>query len=276
MLKRMTHNWLPATASAAVITISACNTPPAPKGRDEANMENPVVVSLKTQISQYPDSIELYDKLIDEYAHEKAYSNAVAWTDSVIKRNPEENFLYWMSRGDLQRQAGNYTDAIYSYNYYLKKYPDDEQVLLNLANAQAEAGHPATLLLTSRILNEFPTAENRIDAYFINGIYYSRSRKYDSAIASYDQAILNRNTFWEAHLEKGITYFDAGQVDKALKTFQLLQQANPSYPDAYYWMGKCYEAIKDKATALKNYEAAYSLDKTFADAKLKVDSLSAN
>lgn len=276
MLRRMTHNWLPATASAAVITITACNNPPVPAGRKDTLLENPAVVALKKEIKNFPDSVALYDKLIDEYSRERNYTSAIAWTDSVIHKNGEQHFLYWMAKGDLQRQAGNYTGAIHSYNYYLQKYPDDEQVLLNLANAQAEAGHPATLLLTSRIINEFPTAENRTDAYFINGIYYSRSKKYDSAIASYNKAIINRNTFWEAHLEKGIAYFEAGQMDKALTTFQQLQQANPSYPDAYYWIGKCQESAKNKTEALKNYEIAYNLDKSFTDAKFKIDSLTNN
>jgi tetratricopeptide (TPR) repeat protein len=270
----MTYNWLPATASAAVITITACNNPPVPAGKRESLSESPAITSLKAEISKYPDSTALYDKLIDEYSRGHNYAAAAAWCDSVISRNPEQNFLYWMEKGDLQRQAGNYTEAIHSYNRYLQKYPDDEQVLLNLANAQAEAGHPATLLLTNRIVQQFPTVENRTDAYFINGVYYSRSKKWDSAIASYDKAITNRNTFWEAHLEKGIAYYDAGQYDKALVTFKQLQQANPSYPDAYYWIGKCNELAKNKTEALKNYEAAYSLDKTFADAKMKIDSLS--
>jgi tetratricopeptide (TPR) repeat protein len=272
----MTHSWLPATASAAVITFTACNNPPAPNSKDELFAENPAIVALRTEIKRYPDSTALYDKLIDEYSREQNFTAAASWADSLIKKDPEGNFLYWMEKGDLQRQGGNYKAAIYSYNQYLQQYPDDEQVLLNLANAEAEAGHPATLQLTNRIVAQFPTVENRTDVSFINGVYYSRSKQYDSAIAWYDRAILYRNTFWEAHLEKGITYYDAGQLDKALATFKQLQQANPAYPDAYYWIGKCSELAKNKAEALKNYQMAYGLDKNFADAKLKIDSIQNN
>ncbi len=276
MFRRMTHNWLPATASAAVITFTACNNPPTPSTKDELAAENPAIVALKTEIKNYPDSTALYDKLIDEYSREQNFTAAASWTDSVIQKDPEGNFLYWMEKGDLQRQGGNYTAAIRSYNQYLQKYPDDEQVLLNLANAEAEAGHPATLQLTNRIVAQFPTVENRTDVSFINGVYYSRSKQYDSAIAWYDRAILNRNTFWEAHLEKGITYYDAGHLDKALATFKQLQTANPSFADAYYWIGKCNELAKNKVEALKNYQMAYGLDKSFTDAKLKIDSIQNN
>ena len=38
-------------------------------------------------------------------------------------------------------------------------------------------------------------------------------------------------------------------------------------PDAYFWMGRCYEALKDKEQARENYERALSLDKSFYQAE---------
>lgn len=274
MMKRMTQYWLPATASVAVFTFTACNTPSVPVTHTGGSTpESPAIVALKQEIKNYPDSTLLYNKLLDEYSRQRNYTAAAAWCDTLLKRDPENNFSYWMDRGDLLRRAGKYDEAIYSYKYFLQKFPDDEQVLLNLANAQAEAGRRESLQLTEQIMEAYPTAETRSNAYFIQGMYYSRMKNYDSARVSYDLAITNRVTFWEAYLEKGITYYDAEQYGKALNAFQQLQLANPSYPDAYYWIGKCNELLKNVPEALKNYEMAYGLDRSFTDARIKIDSL---
>ncbi|WP_350340127.1 tetratricopeptide repeat protein [Paraflavitalea speifideaquila] len=37
--------------------------------------------------------------------------------------------------------------------------------------------------------------------------------------------------------------------------------------DAYYWMGRCYEALRQPEEALQNYQRALSLDKGFDEAR---------
>ena len=38
-------------------------------------------------------------------------------------------------------------------------------------------------------------------------------------------------------------------------------------PDAYYWLGRCYESTQNKAEAISNYQKTLSLDKSFIDAR---------
>jgi tetratricopeptide (TPR) repeat protein len=243
-------------------------------GKDTAT-ENPVIASLKEQISQHPDSIRLYDKLIDQYTTNRNYTSAVAWCDSLLKRNEGSNFSYWFVKGDLQRQALQFDEAIASYKTYLNRFPDDEQVLLNLANTNAEAGKIESLAQSDAFIKKAATRDIKADGYFIKGVYYSRVREFDKAIENFDQTILNRYSFLEAYLEKSIAQYDKEQYSDALKTLDQLLTVSQSYPDAYYWKGKSYEALRKKDDALKNYETAYSLDKTFTEAKQKTDSLKA-
>ena len=44
-------------------------------------------------------------------------------------------------------------------------------------------------------------------------------------------------------------------------------RVTPSFPDAWYWIGRCLEISGQKEEAKLNYEKAYSLDKTFTEAK---------
>src|SRR5688500_19853592 len=50
------------------------------------------------------------------------------------------------------------------------------------------------------------------------------------------------------------------KTNEALKTFQLANTITPSFPDAWYWIGRCQEILGDKAEAKQSYEKAYELE----------------
>ncbi len=60
---------------------------------------------------------------------------------------------------------------------------------------------------------------------------------------------------------------------EALKTFQLANTISATFPDAYFWMGRCQEAIGQKEEAKLNYQRAYGLDNSFTEAKEAADRL---
>ena len=62
--------------------------------------------------------------------------------------------------------------------------------------------------------------------------------------------------------------FDQKKYADALsKHFSLPVTISPTYADAYYWMGRCQEALNAKEEAKQNYQRAYSLDKTLDRSK---------
>ena len=71
----------------------------------------------------------------------------------------------------------------------------------------------------------------------------------------------------DAHIEKGITYFQQQQYRDALKTFETAALVSNVNADAYYWQGRCYEAMGDSENAVANYNRAVSLDPSFREAK---------
>jgi tetratricopeptide (TPR) repeat protein len=52
-----------------------------------------------------------------------------------------------------------------------------------------------------------------------------------------------------------------------LSIFQLAATVSNSNPDAYYWIGRCYEISGKKEDARIYYERAAALDKNFAEAR---------
>ena len=60
---------------------------------------------------------------------------------------------------------------------------------------------------------------------------------------------------------------DAKRYKVALQVFQLVNRISPTYADAYYWTGKCEEALGQKAEAKLDYQRAFSMDTALHDAK---------
>ena len=65
--------------------------------------------------------------------------------------------------------------------------------------------------------------------------------------------------------------FDQKNYKEAFKVFDLAATVSSTFPDAYYWIGRCQEAMGQKQDAKLNYQRAYGLDKTFTEAKEAAD-----
>jgi len=242
------------------------------KSEQDSLVENPIIVTMKNQVRKYPDSTRLYDKLIDQYTTNGDYKSALAWCDSLMARG-DSNFSYLLVKGKIFRMAQQHDSAINAYQAYLERFPDDEETLLNLANTAAETGNDISLKMTDDIVKKFPSREVKSEAFFIKGVYESRVKNFDRAIAFFDQAILFRYTFYEVYVEKAIAQYDQKKYDASLATLDELLALKSDYPDAFYWKGKVYEALNNKPEAINNYEAAYTLDRSDVDSKKKLDSL---
>ena len=68
-------------------------------------------------------------------------------------------------------------------------------------------------------------------------------------------------------MDKGRTLLDAKNPKAALQSFGLAARITPSFADAYFWMGKCQEALGNKAEAKQLYGQAYGLDKNLKEAR---------
>lgn len=135
-----------------------------------------------------------------------------------------------------------------------------------LAELYAETKNSKVLELCD-VLLKADSLNELIDPIFIQGIYYSRIGNTKEALAAYERCILRDWKFIEAYMEKGIILFNQQKIPESLKTFQLAATVSVSYADAYYWIGKCYEATGQKKEALENYSKAFALDSEFTEAE---------
>ena len=111
-------------------------------------------------------------------------------------------------------------------------------------------------------------------ASFFQGVFYARTHQREKAQQYFDMAINDNYTFPDAYLEKGYLFYEIKKYDDALKIFTKLSVISNANANAYYWIAKCEEAKNNNEEALINYQKAYGLDKSIAEAKAAMDRLS--
>lgn len=225
---------------------------------------SPVIAKFQELIKKYPDSIGLRLRYIDALDSLQQYNSAIDQIDTLIKKDGG-NYGLWFKRGKIFEDAKDTNNAITSYNSALKIYPSADGQL-TVANLLAEKKDKRALDICNAILNLKMGRDFNAHCFFISGVYYARTGNTTKALQQFDECILSNYNYIVAYMEKGFIYFDAKKYDDALKTFITATSIDNTYPDAYYWMAKCYETKNQKQDAVKNYETALQLDSTMKEA----------
>jgi tetratricopeptide (TPR) repeat protein len=219
---------------------------------------------LQNCIKQFPQQDGFKRLLGEAYIQTGKIKEAIGLYDDVIK-NDSLNFEAWYEKGRLLAQAKDTSGAIAALKnaYYIQPVAT---YALELAHLYAEIKNADALNICDDVLQHDSTHE-LIDPFFIKGIYYSNTSQYDLATLQFDSCIKRDWKFTEAYIEKGIALFKQKNYDAALNTFRMAATVTNTDPDAYYWIGRCYEIINKKKEAGEYYQRAVELDKDFVEAK---------
>ena len=114
---------------------------------------------------------------------------------------------------------------------------------------------------------------NHAEPYYFKGIYHYNTGNNREALRYFDEAIRHNYNFIDAHMSKGVVYYDQKQYAEALNTFRLATTVSPTYAPSYFWLGKTQEAMGKKAEAKLDYQRAYGLDKNFTEARRAAEAL---
>jgi len=215
-------------------------------------------------IDKFPDEQEFKRLLGEVYVQSGRIKQAISLYDSILKKD-SSNFEAWYEKGKLLEQAKDTMGAIASFQKAISIQPIDTYAL-ELAHLYAEIKNKDALVICDNIL-DLDSAHELIDPFFIKGIYYSNTQQYELAGIQFDSCIRRDWKFTEAYIEKGIALFKQKNYDAALNTFRMAATVTNTDPDAYYWIGRCYEAVKKMSEAAEYYQRATELDKNFPEAK---------
>ncbi|HTI08759.1 MAG TPA: tetratricopeptide repeat protein [Puia sp.] len=212
---------------------------------------------------RFPDNDNFSNMLGDAYVQAGKMKEALNLYDTLLQKD-SLNFEAWYERGLLLEKAKDTAGALTALQKAFAIQPVNTYAL-ELAHLYAENRNSKALELCDEVLRK-DLAHELLDPFFIKGIYYSNIGSYKLAVVQFDSCIRRDWKFTDAHLEKGIALFKQKNYEAALKTFRMSVEVSNTYPDGYYWIGRCYEVAGSKEDAISYYQRALSLDKDFTEA----------
>ena len=228
-------------------------------------------IRLLTDCQQrYPSNPSFPGMLGDIYQQTGRISEAIGIYDELLKRDTSD-FEAWYEKGLLLEKQKDTAAAIRALEKAYQLQPVNTYAL-ELAHLYAEHRNATALSICDKVLGKDSTHE-LLDPFFIKGIYYANMTQYKKAIVQFDSCIRRDWKFTDAYLEKGIALYQQKAYDTALTTFRMTIQVSNTYPDGYYWAGRCYEVKGQKDEAIRYYRQALALDKDFTEASERIKRL---
>jgi tetratricopeptide (TPR) repeat protein len=225
---------------------------------------NKAIQLLKEEAQKSSDNTEFSRRLGELYMQTGDNQKALNEYNNIITKD-SSNFEAWYDKGTLLLRLKDTSGAINSLETSFSLLPINYSGIA-LANIYVARKNPRALEVLNVLLSK-DSAGIQTEPVYMKGVYYSEMKDYDNALKLFDECIKRDWKMTDAYIEKGIILFERKQYDEALKVFNMAATVSNTDADAYYWMGRCYEATGKKEEAIINYERALSLDKNFSEAK---------
>ena len=218
----------------------------------------------------FPANASFSNMLGDLYLQAGETKQALQLYDDMLKTD-SLNFEAWYEKGLLLEKSQDTAGALAALQKAYTLQPVNTYAL-ELAHLYAESRNAMAVRLCDDVLRK-DSAHELIDPLFIKGIYYANTGQGSQAIVQFDSCIRRDWKFQDAYLEKGIVLFHEKKYKDAGEVFQMTIRVSNTYPDGYYWMGRCFEATGHKEDAILYYQQALSLDKDFKEARQAIQRL---
>lgn len=223
------------------------------------------ILFLKQAIVELPASLLLQLTLARSYETQNKNDEALDLCNTILEKNPQQVDVLKL-KSSLLEKKGNIADAISLLEKAYTITPYDAELNYELAFKYAETKNAKVLILCDSLIRK-DSLKTHAEPYYYKGIYYTNTGNKTAALNQFNEAIQHDYYYLNAYIEKGRIFFDQKKFAEALKIFQLANTISATFPDAYYWMGRCQEAMNQKEEAKLNYQRAYGLDDSFTEAK---------
>jgi tetratricopeptide (TPR) repeat protein len=223
------------------------------------------ILFMNKALEVLPNSLLLQLSLARGYDAQNKTDDALKACDAILQKNPQQVDVLKM-KADLLGKKGNEKEATAILEKAYQLAPFDMQLNEILALQFAETKNPRVLALCDSLIKADSLGQFA-QPYYFKGIYYANINNPAKALFYFDEAIKHDYNFMDGYIEKGSLLFEMKKYPEALKVFNLSLTISPELADNYYWIGKCQEALGQKAEAKLNYQRAYGLDNSFKEAK---------
>lgn len=220
-------------------------------------------------LKEFPESILLKLGLAKSNNASGKTDQALQLCDEILKLNPQQVDVLKM-KAELVSKKGDNNESLKILENAYQLTPYDVELNYILALNYAENNNSRVLVLCDSLIKADSLSVHG-EPYYYKGIYYSNTGNKEAALQQFDACIKHDKYFHEGYIEKGSVFFDLKNYPEAFKIFKLCNTLTPDYAPAWYWMGKCQEAMGNNEEAKLSYQKAYGLDNTFTEAKEAAD-----
>lgn len=157
-----------------------------------------------------------------------------------------------------------FEEAIYYLEKAIEIEPDNTTYLYDLAYCLE---HTENLGKCVKVYQEYldldPFSEH---VWHSLGMVYSKMDKFEEAIEAYEFALAIDESYSTAHFNLANSLANNGKFYEAIEQYLEFSRMEPENVFASYYLGECYEQIKEPQLARKYYQKAIEIDNEFSDA----------
>ncbi|WP_414621195.1 tetratricopeptide repeat protein [Calothrix sp. CCY 0018] len=170
----------------------------------------------------------------------------------------------WFDRGFQQCEAGDFEQAIASYDKAIEIKPDYYEAWVNRGVALGELGR-----FEQAIASYDKAIEIKPDfheAWGNRGVALDELGRVEQAIASYDKAIEIKPDYHEAWGNRGIALIELGRFDQAIASSDKAIEIKPDYYQAWHSRGNALGKLGRLEKAIASYDKAIEIKPDYHEA----------
>ena len=193
-----------------------------------------------------PDQLDLIVSVEQALAQSEQNEHVILFDSLInlwdINKKPVAAAIYAVQKAEISPSAGHWFEAAERF-FYVSRIV--EKHMAQHAYEQAIRGYEEVL----------KTEPVNLDAKINLAVcYVESSREPMKGINLLREVLLTDSLNAKAHLNLGYFSLKSGQYDKAIARFEKVIQIDPTYVDAFLYLGDVYETRGNKKKAIEYYE----------------------
>ncbi len=251
--------------------------------------KNTLYQSGKTELYQgnYLKATEIFQKLVASessssefhYLLGLSFSNSGQGQEAITAFNKaieldRDNIRAYAGLGETYARLGQREEAINAYNKALKIKPkkDDFNNYIGLGNVNDAVGRKEQALSAYQQAIKL-NPEDAEAHFFLGGSYFDLGKTSES-IEELNKAIKLKDNFAAAYTFLGLVYGQTGKFSEAVEPLKKAINLNSNDLSSRQFLGMVYVKLKDKNSAMKEYEAIKLIDaKAASDLEAEINKL---
>ena len=115
------------------------------------------------------------------------------------------------------------------------------------------------IIVASALILPIAGCTSEADKHLKAGVEFQNRWQPKEAIAEFDEAIRLNPDYAYAYYNRGLAYFDLGQLERAIQDYDEVIHLYPVYAEAYYNRGFAYRPLGKKTEAITNFKVFITL-----------------